>query len=152
MAYFQDGIQLTIQGKALNVKILANKIPFNVTAIGIGDGELNAQVDPNQLSNELFRTGNIKVRIHNSAVVIFEIDFSDFAAESNTAWQFREIGIFADDPDDGEILYAYANAGDGFDTIPPHGASTYLKRIVRLPVEVANAANIYIHVITNLKQ
>jgi len=33
--------------------------------------------------------------------------------------EFRELGLFATDPDKGEILYAYANAGANADLIPP---------------------------------
>jgi hypothetical protein len=65
MAYFENGLQLTPQGISLNTKILANEISFHVIAIAVGDGELASQLDPNKLSNELFRTDNIKIRILN---------------------------------------------------------------------------------------
>ena len=145
MAYFEDGVRLTPQGKALNARILANNVQFSLSAIAVGSGI--AQADPNGLANELFRTSDIRIRIINDVTVVFVVNFSDFAQQSSTAWQFREIGIFANDPDtENEILYAYANAGENFDTIPPDGASTYLQRELRLPVEVANAANIYINI------
>ena len=41
-----------------------------------------------------------------------------------TAFEWREIGIYADDPDVGEILYAYTNAGDNYDIVPAYGGAT----------------------------
>jgi hypothetical protein len=152
MALFKDGIQLTPQGKALHAKALLGDLPLAINAIAVGDGPLNTQVDPNSLANELFRydksSGKVKVRRLNAVVVVFEIDFSDYAAQSSVAWQFRELGIFAEDPDYGEILYAYANAGENYDTIPPQGANTYLHRKIQIPIEVANAANVIINITT----
>jgi hypothetical protein len=38
--------------------------------------------------------------------------------------EWREIGIWATDPDLGEILYAYTNTGDNYDIIPVYGGAT----------------------------
>ena len=36
----------------------------------------------------------------------------------DTAFYMRELGIIAKDPDEGEILYAYINFGDGASAMP----------------------------------
>lgn len=41
----------------------------------------------------------------------------------STSFAFREIGLFATDPIDGEILYAYANAGSNADSIPAYSTT-----------------------------
>ena len=40
-----------------------------------------------------------------------------------SSFYFREIGLFATDPIDGEILYAYANAGSSADNIPAYSTT-----------------------------
>lgn len=40
-----------------------------------------------------------------------------------SSFYFREIGLYATDPVDGEILYAYANAGSNADHIPAYSTS-----------------------------
>lgn len=42
-------------------------------------------------------------------------------ADVTTGFYFREVGLFATDPDAGEILYAYANSGSTADYIAPAG-------------------------------
>lgn len=58
-----------------------------------------------------------------------------------TGFHLREIGIFATDPDDGEILYMYANAGATADYIAPKGDGT-IEKSLNFNVFVGSAANI----------
>jgi hypothetical protein len=45
-------------------------------------------------------------------------------SELEETFEWREIGIYADDPDLGEILYAYTNAGDDYGIVPAYGGAT----------------------------
>lgn len=58
-----------------------------------------------------------------------------------TGFYLREVGIFADDPDDGEILYMYANAGATADYITPQGDGV-IEKALNMNVFVGAAANI----------
>lgn len=58
-----------------------------------------------------------------------------------TGFYLREVGIFADDPDDGEILYMYANAGATADYIAPQGDGV-IEKALNMNVFVGSAANI----------
>ncbi|WP_068783203.1 tail fiber protein [Paenibacillus phocaensis] len=58
-----------------------------------------------------------------------------------TGFYLREIGIFATDPDDGEILYMYANAGATADYITPQGDGV-IEKAINMNVFVGSAANI----------
>ncbi|PKL00076.1 MAG: hypothetical protein CVV56_08150 [Tenericutes bacterium HGW-Tenericutes-1] len=53
----------------------------------------------------------------------------------------REIGLFANDPDVGEVLYAYANAGEYPDYIPPESSGPYTKTFA-INAAIGNAANV----------
>lgn len=58
-----------------------------------------------------------------------------------TGFFLREVGIFATDPDDGEILYMYANAGTTADYITPSGEDL-IEKYLNFNVFVGKAANI----------
>jgi len=63
-----------------------------------------------------------------------------------TGFQFRELAFMVKDTDDGpDICYAYGHAGVG-DTIPPNNSATWIHRIERVPIRVANADNIIVSV------
>lgn len=58
-----------------------------------------------------------------------------------TGFFLREVGIFAMDPDEGEILYMYSNAGSTADYITPKGDGV-IEKAVNMNVIVGTAANI----------
>ncbi|MEK5477570.1 tail fiber protein [Paenibacillus sp. FSL R5-0407] len=58
-----------------------------------------------------------------------------------TGFFLREVGIFAMDPDDGEILYMYSNSGSTADYIAPKGDGV-IEKAVNMNVIVGTAANI----------
>lgn len=58
-----------------------------------------------------------------------------------TGYYLREFGIYAKDPDDGEILYAVASASEP-DFIPAKGTSTVISQEIGVALTFANAANV----------
>jgi hypothetical protein len=54
----------------------------------------------------------------------------------------REIGIFALDPDEGEILYGYTNAGDYPDYLPGQDGADVIRSRVSLVIVTDNAKNV----------
>ncbi len=54
-----------------------------------------------------------------------------------TGYYLCELGIFATDPDDGEILYALANAGTAGDYFPAEGGSTLIEAELRMRTIIA---------------
>ncbi|CDX01310.1 Hypothetical protein DPCES_1423 [Desulfitobacterium hafniense] len=50
-------------------------------------------------------------------------------AEITSGFFFREWGIFAEDPDEGEIMFCYVNAGSAADYIPPAASSVYEQQL-----------------------
>ena len=54
---------------------------------------------------------------------------------------WREIGVFVLDPDEGEILYVYANSGNEADYIPSKNEMA-LERDIHLNIMIGNAQNI----------
>ncbi|MGO4540386.1 hypothetical protein AB4Z33_16790 [Paenibacillus sp. 2TAB19] len=63
-------------------------------------------------------------------------------SEITTGFYFRELGVFANDPDLGEILYCYGNAGSAADYIPPGGGADVVESHIVVTVLTGNAANV----------
>lgn len=59
-----------------------------------------------------------------------------------TGFHIKEIGLFANDPVKGEILYCVANAGDLADYLPPGGGAEVVESTMDLIVVIDNAANV----------
>ena len=65
-----------------------------------------------------------------------------------TGYYLCELGIFATDPDDGEVLYAYSNAGANGDYFPAEGGATLVEAALRLRTIVSADAAIRMEVAT----
>lgn len=58
------------------------------------------------------------------------------------AFYFRELALFAIDPDLGEILYCYGNAGDTAELIPAHGGSTLVEKLIDIVTIIGSATTV----------
>lgn len=65
-----------------------------------------------------------------------------------TGYYLREFGIYAKDPDDGEILYAVASDSEP-DFIPAKGTSTVISQEIGVALSFSNAANVTAYVNTS---
>jgi hypothetical protein len=144
MAIFKN-TQITEKGHALLVKVLSKVCELDFTKMQAGDGE----IDVNE--TDVFRlTGLINPRYDGIVVSAtpkgkFSEVYCYFNNEGLTEILiFRELGIFANDPDEGEILYAYANAGEYPDPIGPYDKDIAWLHEEQIYVDVytANAANV----------
>ena len=55
----------------------------------------------------------------------------------------RELGVFAIDPLSGtEVLYAYSNVGDGYDTLPVDGGSRVAENVYDIITIIGTAENV----------
>jgi len=118
-----EGSFLTRKGNRLINKLLRAKGPLHITRACAGDGVMGPNEDP-ELFTELIHY------VSDLAILGFlDSDGSD-RGESVLALQatsigvqhgyaVREIAVYAEDPDDGEILYAYASLQDNPPWIRP---------------------------------
>lgn len=135
-------MKITNLGMNLYTKIQTGSL-IQFTKIQSGDGvlpggtnieDLTVLISPKfDVSIESFQvdTENHTVRIKGTKT-------NDGLLEGNFS---REIGLFAIDPDIGEILYAYANAGEYPDYIPPITTGPYSKTYV-INAAIGNATNV----------
>lgn len=135
------GLILTNKGRNLQIKAQTG-ITLNFTKMKIGDGSLSGQsiLELNDLINtkksldilgaDVLSEGRAKLRSYLSN--------QDIA----TGFYWRELGIFASDPDEGEVLYCYGNAGINAEYLPAGGNTEILERYINIIILVGNASDV----------
>ena len=131
---------LTNAGQALQTKVLAGAT-LTFTRIALGDGQLNGQpIAPlTALISQKATVEVDSVRVVNTSTAQASGFFSN--ADITTGFWWRETGVFAQDPDMGEILYGYTNAGDAGDYIPTV-ADTRIEKYIYCSIAVASATTV----------
>ena len=133
---------LTNAGQALQTKVLSGA-QLTFTRIALGDGQLNDQ--PIVLLTALIhQTASVtvqSVRVIGTSTCQVSGFFSNTTITQGFQW--RETGIFAQDPDVGEILYGYTNAGGAGDYIPT-AQDTRIEKYIFTSIAVANAQTVNI--------
>ncbi len=134
---------ITNSGSALALKMmLGTQVTF--TKIKIGDGILSG-TDPRELTDlvhSLYDTGIYKKEdIDNTAMCV-----TTLIEQQNAGFTFREIGLFALDPDTNEeVLYAYGNKGDDASYIPSNNSNIAVEEEASMIVYVGNNTNVIIN-------
>ncbi|WP_375104046.1 phage tail protein [Paenibacillus sp. RS8] len=140
MAVF-DGMKLTNKGLVLQGKAQAGT-RLNYTRFAVGDGNISGQSIP-ALNGLISHKMNLPIsRIAAQPPNRVAIGTVLSNATVTTGFFFREVGIFAQDPDVGEILYAYANAGATADYIGAGGGTDVIEKSFNVIVAVGTASNI----------
>lgn len=131
---------LTNAGQALQTKVLAGAT-LTFTRIALGDGQLNGQpIAPlTALISQKATVEVDSVRVVNTSTAQVAGFFSN--ADISTGFWWRETGVFAQDPDVGEILYGYTNAGGAGDYIPTV-ADTRIEKYIYCSIAVASATTV----------
>ncbi len=132
--------KLTQAGLRLMAKVESGAT-VKITRFAVGDGEIGSR-DPLTLTDLINRLYNYDVaRIgYNSNVATVTFNFTNQSVTTGFYW--REVGMWAQDPDAGEILFMYASSSGAPEYIPPGGSSTILERQFNWRLVGSNAASI----------
>ena len=139
MAVFNDN-QVTAKGHSLLAKVLAGRTKFNFDTVQAGDGHFDGDV--------LELTQLVSPRVDGKIVNVRETgEFTELTCVVTNRYltefmEFREIGIRADDPDDGSILFAYANAGENASPMGPYNGMWLHEQRFTFKIYTANATDI----------
>lgn len=131
---------LTSAGIALQTKVQGGAT-LELTNIQMGSGQLNGQ--PIGPLTALI-SSNATVPIQSGQAIgqnTYQVEGFFTNADLSAGFWWREIGIFANDPDNGEILYAYANAGDAGDYIPTV-TDQRIEKYIYFSMTLANATTV----------
>lgn len=149
MANFNATV-LTAKGIALLAKVQAGQTNIEFTKAASGDGSYDA--DESLLTVEALKAQRQefpinKVSVVNDATVFVKFLITNQQDTGNLAagYYVKEVGIFATDPDEGEILYAIATAVENqWDYMPAYNGLLPAAITVEFLAEVSNASEVII--------
>lgn len=138
MAEWSNAI-MTDVGNALQAKVNAGQTKLTFTKIKVGSG-VNA-TNPLALTDVIsskWETTNIIVKCEGKIVSV-----DTFITNSGITEAFRmsEIGLFANDPDKGEILYAYLTDPEP-DRMPAEGGAVVVSQELTIGMMFSNTGNV----------
>lgn len=138
-----NGFKFTSRGLTLHSKVQTGDL-LQFTRIAVGDGALGS-TDPVALNGLISQKKSLQITKLESlgggrSVVGTALTNGDVT----TGFYLREIGVFAQDPDVGEILYCYGNAGTTADWIPPGagGGQDLIEQAMNIETITGNAPNV----------
>lgn len=139
-----ERMYITNQGTLLSAKTLqGKKIEFD--HVEIGSGLMSGQ----EVERENLVKKEIECEINNVKIVNakqVQISFLFTNKEINNAFYFREIGLFAIDPDTSEkVLYAYANAEENAEYIS-NSSTNIIEKYININTIIDNAENVTINI------
>lgn len=133
-------LMLTKKGKALQAKAVAGEL-LTITKMKLGSGTIPDGVSPEDL-NDLIQPKQIlgltaieaKGNLAKIQSLITNVDLSE-------GYYIRECGVFAQDPDEGEIMYAIMTDTSP-DFLPPIGGSVVISEEFSINIAMENVAHI----------
>lgn len=133
---------ITQSGKALLTKELANKETLMFTRLAIGDGLISNEQklsDMKTMSHEVLSLPVQKYTWNKSDAVILTAQYT--SKDFTSTIQYRELAVFADDPDTGEILFCYGYA-DNPEELLPNGSVGGIEKVIEAVIPIKEDVNI----------
>ena len=130
---------MTDVGAALQAKVNAGKTKLTFTKIKVGSG-VNA-TNPLALTDVIsskWETTNFVVKLEGKIVSVDTVITNTGIHE---AFRMSEIGLFAQDPDKGEILYAYLTDPEP-DRMPAESGSVVVSQELTIGMVFSNTGNV----------
>lgn len=144
MAEFKQLI-ITNKGQALMAKMLAGAGNVQFTKIAVSDTTYtDAQLPSLTSLSSVKQTALISKVLRTNSVAV-QVEGAVTNTNLSTGYYMRTIGLYALDPDDGEILYAVTNASvAGY--MPPYNGLTVSGAYFKLVTTVSNASSVSLNV------
>ncbi|MBR1631716.1 MAG: tail fiber domain-containing protein [Paludibacteraceae bacterium] len=110
------------------------------TKLALGNGQSPANIK--QLTALVNNMADMQITSIEIGDGCAELEGSFDNGTLNNSFYATEFGVFAEDPDAGEILYAYANAGDDATLIPAYSTNSFELTTFKLVVVVGDAEHV----------
>ncbi len=143
MANWQAGA-LTKAGRNLLAKVESGSVGLNITRLKIGDGNETAEEADNLIDLKSPKV-NLSISSRIAADGICTISGVVLSSQIATGFYAREMGIFANDPDIGEILYMIA-LDDNPDVVSPRSTAVLTSVEYAMGIVVANVSELQIKI------
>ncbi|WP_432648203.1 phage tail-collar fiber domain-containing protein [Mitsuokella sp.] len=139
MANWTGGL-LTAAGRSLQAKVEAGKCKLNLTKIKLGDGsEEDTSID--SLKDLVSPKSVLKISDLVQKDNICTVTGVILTTDVTEGYYAREWGLFADDPDDGSILYMIS-LDPNPDWIPASSSAVKVSATYAMNIAISNASNI----------
>lgn len=106
------GTVITAKGRSLIAKTIAMNAAVKFTRAAVGTGSVSSGYDPAYLTNLNQYQMDGKITAMSSENETAYITFQIASRDVESGFVITEAGLFAEDPDEGEILYAYLGMSD----------------------------------------
>uniref|UniRef100_UPI00259AA26B phage tail-collar fiber domain-containing protein n=1 Tax=uncultured Veillonella sp. TaxID=159268 RepID=UPI00259AA26B len=136
-----SGFVLTDVGAKLQAKINAGLTTLKFTKLGIGSGSGSGSGSVNTLTAMVNKVQDINIGSVKANNNIVTINSTLTNKGLGSAYQMRELGLFATDPDMGEILFAYMTDNTP-DTMPADGSATVVSQDITLNITFSNTGKV----------
>lgn len=133
-----SGFTLTNQGQALQAKINAGQATLQISRLALGSGTASNTNTLTRLVKEEQSIQIGSITTENNKVIIKTTLNNKTVTK---AYQQREMGLFANDPNVGEVLYAYM-IDNTPDTMPAYNSSTVVAEAFTLNLLFSNTGNV----------
>ncbi|MBQ3195986.1 MAG: phage tail protein [Clostridia bacterium] len=131
-------LELTENGKRLLSNALVGQ-KLNFSKIAIGSGVMSE--DAKKLTELVVLEKDIPISGMQAELGTARLLATLDNTETTEGFWWREIGIYAND-ENGEVLYAYANAGEYAEYIPAYTSASFVRTTITVNVMVGNAENV----------
>ena len=125
--------------------------PIRFTRIVLGDGYLPTGTIPRNMLSVVSPVVSLpisKCRVNGDGTVTVGAVFTN--EQLVNSFDYRELGLYAEDADLGEVLYCYGNAGEYAEHIIPGGGSTIIEKLVDIITIIGNAVYVTAYIASEL--
>lgn len=130
---------ITDAGRLLIAKVMASRGSITFTRIVMGDGYMPSSQVPEHMTAVVSPKATMditKCEVTGSGAAVVGGRYDN--SEQSQDFEWRELGLYARDPDLGEILYSYGNTGKSAETIPAGGGATAIEKLIDVVTYVGN--------------
>lgn len=143
-----NGLVLTKKGQLLQAKV-GTGVVLALTKMKLGSGVLPEGTSLEDLTDLVTPEQNVGIAAKE---VLTDQKMCKISATINNVglsagYYVRELGVFANDPDDGEILYA-VTSDSAPDYLPPEGGSTAVSQEFAVYISASNASDVEVSIDT----
>lgn len=137
MADWRNSV-ITERGRNLDAKVRAGRIKMEFTKFKFGSGQLDSYASATDLAEPRLNIGITSIETVETGVT--EVSTTLTNANVTTGFNMREVGLFAKDPDLGEILYLVMT-DPSYDFLPAKGGATVISVDFSIFIGVDDAGN-----------
>lgn len=141
-----NGLVLTKKGQLLQAKV-GTGVVLALTKMKLGSGVLPEGTSLEDLTDLVTPEQNVGIAAKEVLTdqKICKISATITNVGLSAGYYVRELGVFANDPDDGEILYA-VTSDSAPDYLPPEGGPTAVSQEFAVYIAASNASDVNVSI------